>query len=51
MHLFEVYVKVNADKEEETASGASPTMDEARAIFKAMRGEIRGAPGGYHAAQ
>ncbi|KAJ7214087.1 arginyl-tRNA synthetase [Mycena pura] len=36
MHLYEVYVKVNVDKDLETASGASPTMDEARGIFKAM---------------
>jgi arginyl-tRNA synthetase len=36
MHLYEVYVKVNVDKELETASGTSPSMDEARGIFKAM---------------
>ncbi|KAJ6532922.1 arginyl-tRNA synthetase [Mycena vulgaris] len=36
MHLFDVYVKVNADKEAEATSDASPTLDEARGIFKAM---------------
>ncbi|KAJ6482894.1 arginyl-tRNA synthetase [Mycena vitilis] len=36
MHLFEVYVKVNADKDAEAECGTSTTLAEARAIFKAM---------------
>ncbi|KAJ7620545.1 arginyl-tRNA synthetase [Mycena polygramma] len=36
MHLFEVYVKVNADKDAEAETGVSKTLAEARVIFKAM---------------
>ncbi|KAJ7668125.1 arginyl-tRNA synthetase [Mycena rosella] len=36
MHLFDVYVKVNANKVTEGAAGKSSTMDEARGVFKAM---------------
>lgn len=35
MHLFDVYVKINADKELEALEGTSPTFNEARSIFKA----------------
>ncbi|KAJ7025947.1 arginyl-tRNA synthetase [Mycena alexandri] len=36
MHLFEIYVKINADKDAESAAGQSGTLNEARTIFKAM---------------
>ncbi|KAJ7479670.1 arginyl-tRNA synthetase [Mycena latifolia] len=36
MHLFDVYVKVNADKEAEAECGLSSTLDEARGVFKSM---------------